>query len=379
MTEFNTDLIHGAKVNDNQTGAINPPIYNSSTYAFPSLDTFPKWDYERSGNPTREALENQIATLEHGAHGLAFASGVAAIHATLAIFKPGDHIIVSKHLYGGTIRLFNDYFVPLGLTITTVDIQNIAAIEKAVTPNTKAIYFETIDNPLLHVASVKQIAKIAQAHTLLTIVDNTFLTPYLQQPLDLGADIVIHSATKYLSGHGDVLAGLVVAKDEEIGKQIAFIQNAIGGVLSPEDANLVRRGIQTLAVRLDRIQDNARLLLATLQASKQVVKIHYPGLAGDRSDQVYQEEIQGGGGVISVEFADSVDLVKALGKLKYFKLATSLGAVESLIEVPFTMSHTEVPESKRLEDGITPSLVRIAVGIEDGHDLVNDLQQAFDL
>jgi len=274
MTEFNTKLVHGKAQKDNNTGAVNVPVYNSSTYIYPSVEAKVKYDYARSGNPTRNYLEEQVASLENGYRGFAFSSGSAAIHAVLAIFKPGDHIIVGKEIYGGTFRLINGFLKRWQLECTAVDTQNPTEIEAAIKPNTKAIYFESFTNPLLHVTSVKATAEVASKHHILTIVDNTFLSPYLQRPLDLGADIVIHSATKYLSGHSDVIAGMVVAKDKALSDRIYFNQNAIGSTLSPEDSNLVRRGIQTLSVRMDRHLENAQKIVEFLQSRAEIAKIY---------------------------------------------------------------------------------------------------------
>lgn len=376
MTGFNTRLIHGQSVNDNQTGAVNVPVYSSSTYAYPDINGKVRWDYARSGNPTREYLEKQIALLEHGTNGFAFASGMAAIHAAFSIFKAGDHVLIGDQIYGGTYRLINDYFETRGLTFTSVNTQDEVAVEAAIRPNTKAIYFEPVTNPLLQVTSVRAIAQIAKRHDILTIVDNTFLTPYLQQPLDLGADIVLHSATKYLGGHSDVIAGLVVTKTEELGKRIYFIQNALGGVLSPENANLVRRGIQTLSVRMDRQQENAAKLIDFLDSRDEVATIHYPGIKGTKDHEVAAAETDGFGGVFSFELQDDVDATEFVNSLQLIRLAVSLGAVESLAELPYEMSHAELPPEERLAAGITPQLIRISVGIEDADDLISDLKQA---
>ncbi|KIS03593.1 trans-sulfuration enzyme family protein [Paucilactobacillus wasatchensis] len=378
MTGFNTRLIHGKNINDNQTGAVNMPIYNSSTYQYPTIDGNVRWDYARSGNPTREFLEKQIALLENGAQGFAFASGMAAIHAVFAIFKPGDHIIIGDQIYGGTYRLIEQYFAVQRLQFTTVDTRDITAVEHAITPVNKAIYFEPVTNPLLHVTSVKQIAQIAKQHQILTIVDNTFLTPYLQRPLDLGADMVVHSATKYLGGHSDVIAGLVVTKTKALGQRVYFIQNALGGVLSPESANLVRRGMQTLSIRMDRQQANAVKLIDFLTKRTEVAVIHYPGVHGTTDNQIAAAEFDGFGGVLSFELQKNVDATKFLNQLRLIKLAVSLGAVESLAELPFEMSHAELPVAKRIQAGITPQLVRLSVGIEDAADLIADLAQSFD-
>ena len=376
MTGFNTELVHGQNIHDNQTGAINIPIYNSSTYAYPSATSKVRWDYERSGNPTREYLEKQITLLENGKNGFAFASGMAAIHAVFAIFKPGDHILVGNQIYGGTFRILNQYFKERGIEFAVVDTTNLATIEPAIKENTKAIYFEPVTNPLLHVSSVTEVAKIAKQHHLLTIVDNTFLTPYLQKPLNLGADIVLHSATKYLSGHSDVVAGLVVTNSEELGKKIYFIQNALGGVLSPESASLVRRGIQTLSVRMDRQQQNAFEIINFLEKQPEISKIYYPGIKGTKDYLIASTECHGFGGVLSFELAPQINAAAFVNQLQLICLAVSLGAVESLAELPYEMSHAELPPAERLKAGISTQLIRLAVGIEDSTDLIADLKQA---
>lgn len=376
MTGFNTNLVHGESIHDNQTGAVNIPIYNSSTYAYPSAKV--RWDYERSGNPTREFLEKQVTRLEEGKNGFAFASGMAAIHAVFAIFKPGDHILIGNQIYGGTYRILNQYFKERGISFSVVDTTKLETIEPAIQTNTKAIYFEPITNPLLHVSSVTAVAKIAKQHRLLTIVDNTFLTPYLQKPLKLGADIVVHSATKYLGGHSDVIAGLVITNSEKLGQQIYFIQNALGGVLSPESANLIRRGIQTLSVRMDRQQQNAFDIIHFLEKRPEVTKIYYPGIKGTKDYLIASHELKGFGGVLSFELGEKVDAVAFVNHLQLIRLAVSLGAVESLAELPYEMSHAELPPAERLKAGISPKLIRLAVGIEDSEDLIADLKQALE-
>ncbi|WP_338232483.1 trans-sulfuration enzyme family protein [Companilactobacillus muriivasis] len=378
MTEFNTKLVHGKPQNDNNTGAVNVPVYNSSTYIYPSVEAKVKYDYARSGNPTRNYLEEQVAGLKNGYRGFAFSSGSAAIHAVLAIFKPGDHIIVGKEIYGGTFRLINGFLKRWQLECTAVDTQNPAEIEAAIKPNTKAIYFESFTNPLLHVTSVKATAEVAKKHHILTIVDNTFLSPYLQRPLDLGADIVIHSATKYLSGHSDVIAGMAVAKNKELADRIYFNQNAIGSTLSPEDSNLVRRGIQTLSVRMDRHLGNAKKIVEFLQSRKEIAKIYYPGIKGSKDHEIAAKETDGFGGIVSFELADGLDSTKFVEETKLIQLAVSLGAVESLIELPYKMTHAELSPEEQLKAGITHQLVRLSVGIEDSKDLIADLAQSLD-
>ena len=378
MTSFNTKLVHGEPQNDNNTGAVNVPIYNSSTYIYPSVDAKVKYDYARSGNPTRNYLEEQVAQLENGCRGFAFSSGSAAIHAVLAIFKPGDHLIIGKEIYGGTFRIINEFFKRWQIEFTAVDTQNLDEIRQAIKPNTKAIYFESFTNPLLHVTSVAGVSKVAKANNLLTIVDNTFLSPYLQRPLDLGADIVIHSATKYLSGHSDVIAGIAVAKDEDIADKIYFNQNAIGSTLSPEDSNLVRRGIQTLSVRMDRHLSNAQKIVEFLQTRSEIAKIYYPGIAGSKNHEIAAKEADGFGGIVSFELADGLDSTKFVEGTKLIQLAVSLGAVESLIELPYKMTHAELSPEEQLKAGITHQLVRLSVGIEDVSDLIDDLAQSLD-
>ena len=388
MARFNTQLVHGLPVNDNTTGAVNPPIYNSTTYAFDSVDAMPRYDYARSGNPTREFLERQIAQLEHGTRGFAFASGLAAIHAVLSIFKPGDRIVVGSNIYGGTYSLFHEFFSRWGLVIEAADTHDAQALRDAVAGNAakgiapaKAVYFETITNPLLEVNDVREISSVAHEAGALSIVDNTFVTPYLQQPLDLGADVVIHSATKYLAGHSDVNAGLVVVNDEELAGRVYFALNRLGGVLAPAECDAVRRGIQTLALRVERQQENALAIARYLLAHPLVKTVHYPGLpgsAGKGGEALAGKGLKGFGGVLSFEVVPGVDPAQVLNNLRVFRLAVSLGAVESLAELPCRMTHFELPREERLKVGITDELIRLSVGIEDVHDLIEDLGQAFD-
>lgn len=384
MTRFNTQLVHGLPVNDNNTGAVNPPIYNSSTYAFESVDVMPRWDYARSGNPTREFLERQIAQLEHGARGFAFASGLAAIHAVLSVFDPGDRIVVGKNIYGGSYSLLNEYFSRWGLAIESVDTADYEALDAAISGDghhgrvAKAVYFEVLTNPLLQVNNVSRIAEVARRHGALCIVDNTFVTPYLQQPLDLGADVVIHSATKYLAGHSEVNAGLVVVGDDDIGKKIYFAQNRLGGVLAPTECDAVRRGIQTLALRMDRQQENALAIAQYLLVHPLVKTVNYPGVRADSAEVLRENGLKGFGGVLSFEVVPGVDPGTILDSLHIFRLAVSLGAVESLAELPCRMTHFELPREERLKVGISDELIRLAVGIEDKTDLIEDLGQALD-
>ncbi|MQS90289.1 trans-sulfuration enzyme family protein [Companilactobacillus mishanensis] len=376
MSEFDTTLIHGGGVDDNNTGAVNVPIYNSSTYKYPELLGQVRWDYARSGNPTRESVERLMAHLEDGSGAYAFSSGMAAIHAVFSIFKPGDHVIIGKNIYGGTFRLINEYLKDYGIKFTSIDTRDLDSLEKCIQANTKAIYFETLTNPLLQFSDVKSIGKIAKKHGLLTIVDNTFLTPYLQKPLTMGADLVVHSATKYLSGHSDLMAGVVVAKDKEVGDKIYQAQNTMGATLSPQDSNLLQRGIKTLSVRMDRHIENVKHVIEFLKSDPKVAKIYYPGCDGDANFDNIKDQCAGFGGVLSFELQPGLDVKGFINHLQLFTLAVSLGAVESLAEVPAFMSHFEIPKETRLQIGIKDELVRLSVGIEDYRDLIKDLEQA---
>lgn len=376
MTRLQTRLVHAPKQGDNQTGAVTVPIYKATTFEYPYVGAAVKDDYSRSGNPTRRALEEQLASLENGYRSFAFSSGMAAIHAVLAIFKTGDHLIVGDQIYGGTFRLLHQFFSRWGLEITAVDTRDLAAVAAAIKPNTKAIYFEPVTNPLLQVTPISAVAKLAHQHSLLTIVDNTFLSPYLLRPLEHGADIVIHSATKYLSGHSDVSAGVVTVKDQELADQVYFIQNSLGAVLSPEDSNELARGIKTLALRVDRQVANVKAIIADLQNLAVADRIYYPGISGLEGYHTLHTEAKEAGGVFSFELAGTFDPVTFVNNLHWFKLAVSLGAVESLVELPSKMSHAELSPAEQLAAGIKPGLIRMAVGIEDSADLIEDIHQA---
>ena len=372
MTHFNTKLVHGPQLQTDKAGAIVPPVYQSAMYRFAPDGGTSDWDYARSSNPTRDYLERQIATLENGDAGFAFSSGVAAIATVLAIFPDGSHFIIGDSLYSGTDRLLNQYFAQHGLTFTPVDPRDLTAVEAAVRPETKAIFFETFSNPLLKVSSVKAISTLAKAHDLLTIVDNTFLTPYYQRPLDLGADIVLHSATKYIGGHGDLIAGLVVSASPEISEKIGFLQNTIGAILAPLDCSLVCRGIATLAVRLDRETSNAQAVAEFLEQHPDVAHVYYPGLKSDPGYALAQQETTGASGLLSIKLADNIDSIKFVNSTKVFDFADSLGTVSSLVKLPWF----KLPEEKRSTSGLTPQHVRIAIGLEDQQDLIDDLAQA---
>ncbi|MFT8639569.1 trans-sulfuration enzyme family protein [Bifidobacterium sp.] len=378
MVQFTTQLVHGVGVQDNGTGAVNPPIYNSSTYAFRSVDEAPRWDYARSGNPTREFLERQIAQLEHGFQGFAFSSGLAAIHAALSIFSPGDRIAVGANIYGGTYSQLHEYFDRWGLIVNPVDTQDLSAVARTLQlSGTKAVYVETLTNPLLQVNDIAALASLAHRYGAILIVDNTFVTPYLQQPLDLGADIVLHSATKYLAGHSDVIAGLAVARNESLAHRLFFAQNRLGGVLAPNECDAVRRGMQTLALRMDRQQANAQTIAQYLLAHPLVSAVHYPGSTGQGLANLKSKGLSGAGGVLSFEVEQGIDPSVVVDNLHVFRLAVSLGAVESLAELPCRMTHFEIPREERLKLGISDELIRLAIGIEDVRDLLGDLEQAF--
>ena len=341
--KFNTQLIHGGNSEDPTTGAVSTPIYRSSTFHQHVLGGEPKWEYSRTGNPTRASLEKLIAELEHGTAGFAFASGSAAIHATFSLFSQGDHFVVGSDVYGGTFRLINKVLKRFGLEFTVVDMQDLEAVENAIQDNTVAVYFETPTNPLLQIADIKAIADIAKKHGMKTIVDNTFATPYNQQPLTLGADIVVHSATKYLGGHSDVVAGLAVTNDDEIAEQLAFLQNSIGSTLGPDDSWLLQRGMKTLGARMRAHQENANEVINFLQNDDHIGKIYYPGLKDFPGHEIAAKQMRNFGAMISFELKDGLDAKKFVESLQLIDLAESLGGIESLIEVPAVMTHGSIP------------------------------------
>lgn len=374
--EIETTLIHGGISRDELTGAVNIPIYQTSTYAQTVPGKHKGYEYSRSGNPTRAALEQLIAELENGKHGFAFASGLAAISTVLSLFKSGDEIIISNDVYGGTFRLLDKVFNQFGIKYIQVDTSDINKVEQAIHPGVKAIYIETPTNPLLGITDLKAIADLAKKHQFLSIVDNTFYTPYIQRPIDFGIDIVLHSATKYLGGHSDLIAGLVVVKDDELGERIGFLQNSIGAVLQPFDSFLLIRGIKTLGVRLDRHVENAELIVKKLTESSDVKKIYYPGIETHPGYEINKAQAKNGGAMISFELTDGHDINKLFRNLKVITLAESLGGVESLIEHPASMTHASIPKEIREKAGLGDGLLRISVGIENGRDIVTDLLDA---
>lgn len=429
---FDTQLVHGTKVYDDPANPVNPPVYTASTFAFPTADSSPQWDYARSGNPTRQFVETQIAQLETAGldeadaaevRSFAFASGLAAIHAILSTFAPGDVIVADKTVYGGTYSQLQDHFTRWGVTVRLVDFDDIAGVERAVAGtdefagdtsdvratahadahvgntshanahvgNTgaddaatvhitaKAVYFEALTNPLLALHDVAAVSEIAHRYGAISIVDNTFLTPYLLRPLEFGADVVLHSATKYLGGHSNVIAGLATVRGKDLADRVYFAQNRLGGILSPRDSEVLRTGIQTLALRLDRQSASAQIVAEALAADSRVKTVHYPGLAEagtPTAEAARTLGITAFGGVLSFEVTHEVNPLAVLDGLKLFTRAVSLGAVESLAEYPARMTHFEIPKPQRLEFGITDELLRISVGIENVNDLLADLHQA---
>lgn len=377
-TDISTKLIHGGISTDKYTGAVNVPIYQTSTFAQEVPGVHKGYEYSRTGNPTREALEKLIADLESGTYGLAFASGLAAITAVLFLFERGDKLVISDNVYGGTFRILDKVFKQYGLSYVMVDTTDPAKVEAAIDQDVKAIYIETPTNPLLGITDIKAIADIAKKHGILSIVDNTFYTPYLQRPLEFGIDIVLHSATKYLGGHSDLVAGLVVVNDEKLAERLYFIQNSSGGVLGPFDSFLLIRGIKTLGVRLDRHVENAEKIALYLRENPQVGKIYYPGLKDHPGYEINAKQAKNGGAMISFELTEDHDVNAFFRNLKLITLAESLGGVESLVCHPASMTHAAIPKEIRDEVGITEGLIRLSVGIENVEELIRDLDQAIE-
>lgn len=371
-------VIHGGVDGDNTTGAVNVPIYQTSTYKQPEFGVTKGYEYTRTGNPTREAVEKLIADLEEGEGGLAFGSGMAAITAVLSLFKSGDHIIIPDNLYGGTFRVVDKVFKNFNIDYKIADTSKVENIKEVLEAdkNVKAVYIETPTNPLMDITDIQAVSLLAKKYGVLTIVDNTFLTPYLQKPLTLGADIVIHSATKYLAGHSDVVAGLLAVKDKGLLEKLQFIQNSTGGVLSPFDSFLLIRGIKTLAVRMDRHEDNAEKVVEFLLSNSDIEKVYYPGIKDNPGYEIQKKQAKGNGGVISFVLGEGIDYKKFLSSFKVITLAESLGGVESLICHPATMTHAAIPYERRQSVGIIDNLVRLSVGIENAADLIEDINNA---
>ncbi|MEH7125904.1 cystathionine beta-lyase [Bacillus sp. JJ1773] len=373
---FETKLLHNHHKYDPVTGAVSVPINHASTFHQSDFDTFGKYDYGRSLNPTREALETVIAELEEGTHGFAFASGMAAISTAFLLLSKDDHVLITEDVYGGTYRFVTQVLTRFGIAHSFVDMTDLAAVQKAILPNTKVFYVETPSNPLLKVTDIRAIADLAKKHGALTFVDNTFLTPALQKPLSLGADVVLHSATKFLSGHSDVVAGLAVVKDAELAKKLGFLQNSFGAILGVQDAWLVLRGIKTLHVRLEQSMISARKIASFLKEHPAIKQVYYPGFKEHPQYQIQANQANGPGAVLSFELENEQAVREFVSKVKIPVFAVSLGAVESILSYPAKMSHAAMPEAEREYRGIKSGLLRLSVGLENPDDLIKDITLA---
>lgn len=378
--KFGTKVIHAGIEPDPATGAIMTPIYQTSTYAQESIGKHKGYEYARSKNPTRSALETNLAALENGAKAICFGSGMAAIAAVVQTLNPGDEIISTNDLYGGTYRLLTKVFERFGIKTHFVGMTDPANLESYINENTKLIWIETPTNPMLNIIDIEAVCNIAKKHGVRTCVDNTFASPYLQNPIDLGADVVMHSATKYLGGHSDVVHGAVICKDEEYAKELSFIQNAAGAIPGPQDCFLLLRGIKTLHLRVQRACDNARAIAKFLNEHDKVKAVYYPGLESHPGHKIAKRQMRDFGAMLSFSLKEDTTeaAAKVLEKTHYFTCAESLGGVESLIGHPVTMTHASIPREQRLAIGITDSLIRMSVGIEDVEDLIADLKQALE-
>jgi len=378
---ISTKIVQAGLVTDKTTGAISTPIYQTATFRHPELGHSTGYDYSRSQNPTRKAVEEALATLEEGHAGFAFASGMAAITAILMLYRPGDHLIITEDCYGGTYRIIDKLFAQFGLSATFVDTSDLRQVRQALQSSTKAILLETPTNPLMKIADIRAITSIARANNaqpIHVIVDNTFLSPYLQRPLTLGADIVIHSGSKYLSGHNDVVCGLVVAGDPALCERIGFIQNATGAILGPQDSWLLLRGLKTLALRLRQQEENALVVAKWLATHSSVTKVYYPGLADHPGKEIQESQASGYGGMLSFVVDHPSLPAQVLRKVKVLQFAESLGGVESLITFPAVQTHADIPVDIREQLGISDCLLRLSVGIEDAEDILADLAQALE-
>lgn len=374
--KYATKILHNGNEVDKYTGALNIPIYQTSTFRQIDVDNPPEFDYSRSGNPTRAALENTMAILEGGTNAYAFSSGMAAISAVLSLLKPKEHIIASQDLYGGTYRALTRHFANYNIEYTFVDTTNISKIEEAIKPNTRMLYLETPSNPLLKITDLKRCAELAKRHNIITAIDNTFMSPYLQRPLELGIDISIHSATKFIGGHSDVIGGIVVVKDINLAKKIYFIQNTLGAVLNPQDSWLLLRGLKTLKVRMDAEVEGAKYLASNLLKYDFIKKVYYPGLEEHEGYKIHKNQAYGPGAVLSIETKDVETAKKIMNGVKLLLVAVSLGGVESILSYPAKMSHASLPRNEREKLGIKDSLLRISVGLEDPEDLMADILNA---
>ncbi len=373
---FSTDAIHAGQIPDPTTGAVITPIYQTSTYAQEELGKHKGYEYARTHNFTRQALEKNIATLEKGKYGIAFASGLAATHSLMSLVKAGDHIVISNNVYGGTYRLYELNMKNYGLDFSWVDTTNFNIVENAIRENTKMIFVETPTNPMLNITELKGIADIAKKNNLISVCDNTFMSPYFQNPLEWGIDIVLHSTTKYLGGHSDVIGGMLITSNEKYYERLRYIQNAAGGVPSPFDCWLVLRSTKTLAIRMKQHEENAKVFAKFLSESGFAEKVIYPGIKEHPQHELAKKQMRGFGGMVSADFGSIEKAKKVLNNVKIFTLAESLGGVESLICHPSSMTHASVPKEERDKMGLTESLVRFSVGIEDVEDLIEDVKQA---
>jgi len=372
--KYGTKILHNGNEIDPHTGALSIPIYQASTYHQFDVEHFGKYDYSRSGNPTREALEKTLAALENGTYAYAFASGMAAISSALAILKQGDHVIATEDIYGGSYRILTRFFAKFGIETTFVDMTRLNNIREAIRPSTRALFLESPSNPLLKVTDIVGAVKIAREHNLITMIDNTFMSPYFQRPLDLGVDIVIHSATKFLGGHSDVIGGDVITNSEKLAKDIYFVQNGFGAVLGPQDCWLLLRGIKTLRARMELQQRSALEIAQWLRMQPWVAEVYYPGLPDHPGHHILKEQAAGFGAVLSFA-TDTVERARQImKKVKLWSVAVSLGGVESILSYPVKMSHAAIPKAERERLGITDRLIRLSVGLEETEDLIGDLQ-----
>lgn len=376
--KFNSKTIHGGQEPDKAYGAVMPPIYQTSTYAQTAPGKHNGYEYSRSANPTRTALEKSLASIENGNYGIAFGSGIAAIDAVIKLLSPGDEVISTSDLYGGSYRLFKQVYEKFGITFHFVDMANVNNIENYVTNNTKLIWVETPTNPMMNIIDIVAASKIAKKHSIPLAVDNTFATPYLQTPLDLGADIVMHSATKYLGGHSDVVMGALIVNDKELAEKLYFIQKASGAICGPMDSFLVLRGIKTLHVRMQRHCENGKAIAYYLKNHPKVEKVFWPGFESSPNYEIAKNQMKDFGGMLSfipkgANYNDAIEIIK---KLQVFTLAESLGGVESLAGHPASMTHASIPKEEREKSGIVDALIRLSIGIEDENDLIEDLEQA---
>lgn len=376
--KFNTKTIHGGQEPDKAYGAVMQPIYQTTTYAQSTPGSHKGFEYSRTHNPTRAALERAFASLENGNYGLAFGSGLAAIDAVIKLLKPGDEVISTNDLYGGTYRLFKQIFEAYGIQFHFIGLDNTSDIEQLINKNTKLIWVETPTNPMMQIVDIEAIAEISKKHDVLLAVDNTFATPYLQRPLDMGADIVMHSATKYLGGHSDVVMGALVVKEKELAERLYFIQNASGAVCGPQDSFLMLRGLKTLHVRMQRHCENGRKVAEYLSKHPKIEKVYWPGLEDHPNHEIAKKQMKDFGGMLSftTKNNDYNEAIKIVENLKLFILAESLGGVESLAGHPASMTHASIPKIEREKTGVVDSLIRLSVGIEDIEDIIADLEQA---